>query len=217
MKFSKCICSGLVYVRELVWPILEGEPDKFKEDKIEAFKEKITKIENIDVLGKMYELALKITNEEKERFQTMITKVVTLLSATGIISAIIFGSVQFLFDKDRQFPIRIFCYFCTVYLLSLIYLLKSIKSGLDALAVEKFYALDLDDISIDGSDEKQYLKNVIVKLFEFTQKNYCVTNNKMDSFIIARNFFLRGIMAVGVLGISITIFYVLNLMNFKGN
>lgn len=194
------------FLQNMIWPALEGEPEDPGKVPIDHFKKRLEETKELGTTREMYKLAKGIAAEERERYQGITRKVFTLLGATGIVSAIIVGFSKFLLIDTAVFPIYIHIIICLLYAFGLIYFCTSILFSLRALSVGKFYVLGPNDISENSSlNEETYLKNILSKIFVFTEKNYRVTNEKIDWFILAREFFLRGVVTLVLLGVVIVI------------
>lgn len=208
-KFKKLIwktSTVMKFLQNIIWPIINGEPEDPEKVSIDHFKKRLEEAVKLSTIREMYELAKRSAAKEEERYQSITSKVFTLLGATGIVSAIILSFSKFLLVDIVGFPIYIHIIIFSVYVLCLIYFLMSILFSLKVIYVAKFYTLGPNDISENkNQNEKVYLKSILYKLFVFTEKNYCITNGKINFFILATAFFLRGIVTLVSLGAIIAI------------
>lgn len=205
-KLIRKISTVMKFLQNIIWPIINGEPEDPEKVSIDHFKKRLEEAVELSTIREMYELAKGSADKEGERYQNITSKVFTLLGATGIVSAIILSFSKFLLVDIVDFPIYIHIIIFSVYVFCLIYFLMSILFSLKVIYVEKFYTLGPTDISENkNQNEEVYLKSILYKLFVFTEKNYCITNRKINFFILATAFFLRGIVTLVSLGVIIAI------------
>jgi multisubunit Na+/H+ antiporter MnhB subunit len=211
----KIIKKIYIEVREFLWPVLEGEPKKPNVRSASQILDQLKKEIDSDKIKRLFEVSKEISEREEKRRATVESKATTLLGATGLTITLIVGFGKSLFvdyanspDIDL-FTVYIFSFF---FLLSILYLSRSIHFSLKALSRTGFHTLRHKDVTeMDGLSAGDYDKKIAATILENTSNNYPIVNEKVDWMVMSQEYFRRGVFSVIVaaliLSVKVYIFY----------
>lgn len=186
-------------VREFFWPILEKA-----ESKNEPIKDIEIQIESQDILKVIYDKALKRLEAEEDRKKVVENKSTIFIGTIGIITSIIIGVTSTLIKEAK---IEGFMMVMVVLLFVLtIYMLRTVWFAIKALERKAYHNISISDLC--SIDEKEFYKNSIQKINATLLKNYPTTNSKVDNMTMAQEYFKRGIVVLGLFGVTILFFFI---------
>lgn len=188
----------LKQLREVLWPVLEGEATRYplKAEEIIASLEGETDKEKLD---KLLELSKGIYQDEERRRAVAESKATTLLGATGLTMALIVGfGKSLIFDQVSKGGQRFGLYVFTVaFVITMIYFSRAIHYALKTLGRAAYESMTPKDvIEIKGLSAADYGKTIATAFLAKTITNYAVVNEKVDWFVMSREYFLRAIYTI---------------------
>ncbi len=188
-------------LKPTLWPSPEGEHEQPERVPVCWISEKLQQEVDPGKIESMYNLANMIAAAERERLETASRKTFTLFGATGILSAIALGLGKLLLSDMTCTPTAVVAIICVMYAIILTYFFRAAYFCLLVMDVARFYVIGPKDVcDVQEKTNAEYLKTMTVRLLEHTERNYRVTNQKIDNFATARECFQLGIFMLLVLG-----------------
>ncbi len=196
-------------IREFFWPLLESKSteqknlDKKKKREYGDLDWVIKKISNIDNENYLKDFSSRCKefyeNEEK-RLQTVESKAALFLGAEGLIIALI---INFGGAIKSNIKMGFFWYMLmTILFITIAYFFMSAWYTLKALGRKSYYQIGESDlINYLDNDYKNYLSRLSGIYISNRVKNYETINSKVDSMVMAQEYFKRGLVTVFILSI----------------
>ena len=202
-------------IREFLWPLLEGEPQKPVVRPASEILEQLKKETDSEKIKRFLEISQEISEREEKRRTTVESKATTLLGATGFTITLIvsFGKPLFV-DISSSSDVDLFTayVFSFFFLLSILYFSRTIHFSLKSLGRKGFHTLRHKDvIEMNGLSAVEYDKKIAATILENTSNNYPIVNEKVEWMVMSQEYFRRGVFSVIVaaliLSVKVYIFY----------
>ena len=195
---------SLVDLAETFWPVLKGNPENPWEVDVEWICANLRSEKDPGKIEEIYALAKAVAKAEEERNDTITRKTTAVFGATGIISAVVLGLGRFILLDVLPSRPTLVAVISMIYVATLLYLARAVHFSLKALKKAPFWVVSAKDICI-GQDKPKadYLKSVAGTLLEYTERNYRVTNDRVDSFEMARKYLRLALWALVAIGVFI--------------
>ena len=195
--FSTLMAIILQKIWSEIWPQFDDEPDDPTKIDLSHIKEQLENVTDSDTLKSLYSLSESLSLKEKERLDSTIRRSVTLLSATGIMSAIflVITNLKSAYTSNNILIKLLFVVF-------FIYIGRTVWFCLDTLKPRIYWRIGVDEIIKDiNLDSNIFTRNRTMELLEYIERNGIVINNCIDSFILARLYFRNAIFTLLLIGI----------------
>lgn len=194
-------------IREFFWPILEDD------EEINKFPKKLS-VEEITVDNKnlniVFDQALRIYESEEDRKKTVEFKSSLFIGSISIITSIIVAATSLLIEIDK-FSYTSFTFVLLLFILT-IYMIRTVWFSLQALERKNYHNISINDFLIPDQEENSYYKRAIANIINKVRKNYSAINSKVDSMVMAQEYFKRAIVIVAIYAFFILLFYVLKII-----
>ena len=127
-----------------IWPQFDDEPDDPTKIDLSHIKEQLENVTDSDTLKSLYSLSESLSLKEKERLDSTIRRSVTLLSATGIMSAIflVITNLKSAYTSNNILIKLLFVVF-------FIYIGRTVWFCLDTLKPRIYWRIGVDEIIKD--------------------------------------------------------------------
>jgi len=194
-----------------VWPLFAQDDEKQKKINADIQKkygnkdvilDQMVHITDEDYAKQFAETAEELFEDERDRLKTIEGKAVTLLGATGLIISLIVN-----FTKEIKATIAessspiIGLIIGAIFLLTIVYFLRSTWYSLKALGRQGYHQLDVKDIMDPTLDNKiKFFKKIGSIMIASRVRNYDVINNKVEFVVTSHKYFKRGVICLVVLG-----------------
>jgi hypothetical protein len=167
-------------IREVFWPILE-------KSKKNGFKDYIPDdiIVTDSNLPTAFDLAQKIFEYQEKRLSTVESKSIVFIGTLSVVTGIMISIL-----KDLK--ILPLCY-SVIFLVAIIYFSTALIFSIKALNRRTYYSIGFEDFNDKSCD---YQKKLITKLTNYSRKNSCEIDKKVDFMTMAQEFFQRGVVTV---------------------
>lgn len=209
----KRIMKLLKQIRELILPMLEGRPSKYSNINLAQ----LTILQNQYDLEKtqvFYDLAKELFDDEQKRKNIVESKATTILSATGLILALItsFGKTIIFENTSIVYQSYILSIiFYVLFTMTIVYFSSSIFYSIKTLSRKKYEALSPCEIIAQKNQSKRdYQIKIGLLYLNKTKSNFEQINAKVDCMVMAQEHFKRGIFCIILL---IYIFSIIKLMS----
>ncbi len=193
-------------IREILWPMLENEENE------KALLDVDTQVKIKDGKTKeVFDYILKIYESENERRKTIEAKSSLFIGAISVISTIIMGITAGLINA-KKIDFEITFLVLALFLLT-IYLARTIWFSVKALERRNYQFLSVENFT-KFENEKDYYENLILLTEKLLKRNQIVINSKVDSMVMAQEYFKRSIC---VIAIYMSIIFVIFIENSELN
>lgn len=179
-------------LRELIWPMLEIDPNQNQSDDSETVLELCISDENLELA---YQLNSKINENEEDRLKSIETKAALLISSISIAISIVVASNTLVLTSEKN-AAAVKVSVVISFILSL-YAARTVWFAVKALERGKYTILGIDDCNFKGS-KSEYQKHIISCLSKIKEKNQHAINTKVDHVTMAQEYFKRAIMTICV-------------------
>lgn len=203
--------SCLRQLRDFILPISDRDledPDALSFSDIAAH---IAAEKDDAKLRKMYETIADIAATERERDESIVRRSTSFLAAVSILSALILGFGFSNLGKADSFtwlPAWVYVVLSILHIFILACISISVIRALEAIETEKFYTVGAEEASkISSVTELDYLKELVTRTVEYTEKNYRVTNRRISRYADAWRYLGRGIFLLLVYGVARVILF----------
>lgn len=186
----------LKQIREFFWPLLD--PPLENQNLGVSITEVTIEDENIYTA---YELSISYYKEEEDRKKAIESKSTIFIGTLGVTITIILGLAKLLSDS---FSFNNGILLTALIIISL-YLCRSLWFAIKALERKGYHRLSHNDfISLK---EESYLRSLIVKIINYTNKNSVVINEKVDYMVMAQEYFKRAVVTVFICNFLVLLIY----------
>jgi len=188
--------------------------------KIKEIKKKFStkeKIANLITKSKMNVKDVRVLSEiivqnENTRLETSEKKTTTLLSAIGILSALLVGASKFILDiLTTQSIIESFVV-VSLYISSFILMFFSLFRAIQVFDKENFVEYTSFDLIKDLDKKNNILKEYVSLILVGSLSNYDITNKKVTNFTKAIKWFKYSLIPLITLGLFIGIILLLDVI-----
>lgn len=194
-------------IRELFWPLLDDEvispPKDITTDEVVVDKANLEFALNSVI--KRYEA-------EEDRKKTVEAKSSLFIGTISVVTTVVVAVTSF-FIKETTIDFTL-CLLVFLLLLLIVYMARTVWYSIKALERKSYYSLSAKDFLFQGNKE-EYQRKIIVAIINKTQKNYATINGKVDSMVMAQEYFKRAIIVV-VLYAVILVLFIATKSNFGG-
>lgn len=210
-EFLAKLSKVLYWIRELLIPILENDPETVIKEKekirLDAIKDNCKNIAK-DNLDDVLKFASQAYKDEESRRKNVESKSSILIGSLGLTISIL-TTVFLTMLKDFPkltcvYPKWIIITIIACFIVLIVYLCTTIFFAIRALERKAYETLTSSEIAILSVDDN-FKKKIIETLLLCTERNYYVTNRKMDNMIMAHEYFRRSIVTVFVIALLIAI------------
>lgn len=187
-------------IREFFWPLLDDPKSK---NKSEEFNKDNIQV-NSEYLETLLEQAVRDYESEEERRKSIESKSSLFIGTVSVITSIIIGVTSFLIDANNFNPVTFILILLLVILC--IYMIRTVWFAIKALERKGYHAISIKDfLNSDQGDE--YYKKIIVNIVRKIHRNYSAINSKVDSMVMAQEYFKRAISTIALYAFLILILY----------
>jgi hypothetical protein len=192
--------SRIKQIREFFWPVLDPLPVTVEEP-----EQTIDIHIHTDSLDIAFEFKKKFADNEEDRRKGVESKAALLLSSISLATSLVVGADSFVTTGHAlwaRIALKI------ILLVLCAYTLATVIYALKCLSRSSYHALGFKDINVRlGPDT--YKRELIKKMHQTRKKNQLTVNEKVDSMVMAQEFYKRSVVAIGLYvfcGLIITIF-----------
>jgi hypothetical protein len=189
-------------IREFFWPMLDPmEPENTQQ------VADISRVEDIEIhieehnLKVAFDLKIKLTDNEEERRKGVEGKAALLLSSISLATSLVVGANSLIggerFSICKIFLNAISFVLCLYTVMTVWYSMKCLERG-------KFLVISFDDINVNGNSSAYY-KGLLKRLNENFKKNHQTVNVKVDSMVMAQEFYKRSIVVICIYAFMVLI------------
>lgn len=201
--YTSWLKKGLYRIRESFWPLID-RPAKDEEDESEendtAEIELVIEEANLE---KAFSLNNKISEGEDSRRASVESKATSLISAIGISSSIVVAASTVTINSTENLSlIRISV---AISFILTVYTLRTVWFAVKALERKSYHQTDFSDTNITG-DKNEYYRKMIIKVAEMTKKNHSVINEKVNSMVMAQEYYKRAIVVIFIYAFFVLIY-----------
>lgn len=185
-------------IREFFWPPLDPLPTNRKKPEEISINDIDVPDENIETT---YSLALSYYKQEEERKSSVESKSTIFIGTLGVTITIILAVAKLLSDSftfNNSFLL-------TMLVFVSLYLCRSLWFSIKALERKEYHCLNYNDFVT--SKNSSYLKGLIVKLINNTNKNSITINEKVDYMTMAQEYFKRAVVTIIIYNFFFLFFY----------
>lgn len=195
------LSSSLHHVREFFWPLIdipveEDEPNTNEEAEPEFL---ITDIN----LKQAFAVNQKISESEDSRRASIESKATSLISAIGISSSVVVAASTLTMNSNENL-LAIRVVICISFVL-IIYTIRTVWFAISALERRGYHVTTYSDINL-GGDENEYQRALIKKMAEHTIKNQDIINLKVNSLVLAQEYYKRAIIVIFLYALFVLIY-----------
>jgi len=191
-------------LRDKIWPVMEDEAEDPQKVEVNWISNGIKGIEDKNKINEIYNLAHEIYKAEHERYEGITRKTISIFGATGIISAIVLGLGRFIFMDVSKSSTIIVIIMAILFIIILLYLSRAIHFCLKTMETTTFWIISPREICITNlNNVSEYLKTLSIIILEYTERNYRVTNQKIDKYVLAYEYYKLAIYTLVLLGVFI--------------
>jgi hypothetical protein len=186
-------------IREFFWPLLEKE---------EVNSVKPLTIEDISVdsvnLEKALEYTLKKFEREEDRKKSVETKASLFIGTISVVTSVIVGITSVLINKN-DFTTGTTTLIFLLFILT-IYMARTIWFSVQTLERRNYHVISIQDFLLTGPKD-DYNKKLIVEFANMITKNSTTINRKVDSMVMAQEYFKRAIVIVTLFSFALFILF----------
>jgi hypothetical protein len=186
-------------IREFFWPLLEKE---------EVNSVKPLTIEDISVdsvnLEKALEYTLKKFEREEDRKKSVDTKASLFIGTISVVTSVIVGITSVLINKN-DFTTGTTTLIFLLFILT-IYMARTIWFSVQTLERRNYHVISIQDFLLTGPKD-DYNKKLIVEFANMITKNSTTINRKVDSMVMAQEYFKRAIVIVTLFSFALFILF----------
>jgi hypothetical protein len=187
-------------IREVFWPLIDDEeitpPSEITEDDVKVNKENLKYA--LESVVKRYE-------EENERKKTIESKSSLFIGTISVVTTVVVA-VTSVFVKEAVIDYTV-CLLVFLLFILTIYMARTVWYSIQALERKNYHSLSVKDFLISGTEE-EYQRKLIVDITNKLRKNNLPINCKVDSMVLAQEYFKRSIIIVVIYSFVLLLFFV---------
>lgn len=188
-------------LRGFFWPSLEPEPP----EEPSFLEEEGLKL-NTDHQKDLLKYVLEYYNSENDRKKTVETKSSLFISIISVVTTIVLG-VTTVLVKTSDFNFWLLILVGLLVLLT-IYMSRTIWFSLKALERKTYHTVSPEDFLSAPADN--YYAHLVVRITNKTRRNSVTINEKVDSMVLAQEYFKRAIVTTSIYSISVMGVFIVN-------
>lgn len=150
-----------------------------------------------------WETLNEIYDNEEQRGQAIEAKLSTLLSNSGIILALIAFIIPLLYDLSSKISCYLKSTILVFFVISLVLIILSVFKSAKTLNSSNFryHRFKAKSILSDTGDRREFIKNKIVLIEGFINKNMKTNDSRANILIEAQRYFKYGLLFIGLLSL----------------
>jgi hypothetical protein len=186
-------------VREFFWPLLEKEvPPTLEEMTIESIHV------NEKYLEKTLDYIIKRFEAEEDRKKVVESKSSLFIGTISVVTSVAIVVTTSLVNANGfNAPL---CLLIVLLVILTIYMTRTIWFSIQALERRNYHLISVNDFIIPDK-ESAYYKTLIAGISNKIRKNYATINSKVDSMVLAQEYFKRAIIVVSLYAFTILLYY----------
>ncbi len=187
-------------IREFFWPLLEkgGEQKVIETDSSEI------EVDSAH-LEKVLDYTIKRYQDEDERRKSTESKSSLFIGTISVVTSVIIGITSVLINKE-DFSL-ITCILVLLLFVLTIYMSRTIWFSVQTLERQNYYTISTKDFLMPDKGDEFY-KKAIAKINNKILKNSVTINSKVDSMVLAQEYFKRSIVTVTLYAFVILLFFI---------
>lgn len=202
------MCCFVEKLKNLIFPLRGSDLEDPAELSLHEIASQISSETDHAKLTKMYEVITQIAASERERDESIVRRSTSFLAAVTILSALVLGFGLPSLIKPIGVPLWAYVIFCILYICILVCFSVSVLSAIRTIETEKFYVVGAEEASkISAATEIEYLKKLLEKMVEYTERNYRVTNNRATRYAYSWQYLSWGIFLLFMFGLLRILFF----------
>ena len=187
-------------IREFFWPLMDEKlPEEPKELKTEEI------VITDEHLLKTLEYAMNGYNAQEERRKTIEGKSSLFVGTISVVTSVVIG-ISTTIIKSIQCNLFMIALYFLLFVLT-IYLLRTIWFAIKVLERATYHTLSFDDYNLNEA-KAGYYKKVIVVVVNYTKRNSWVIDRKVESMVMAQEYFKRAIVTIGLCAVDLVLLFV---------
>lgn len=187
----------LKVIREIFFPLLEGDVPKPKLFNIESFKF------SEEETDKLIEIAKEYQASEDARRKEVESKASIYIGTFAVATTIMLSLAKDFIKKEISVPALLTI---VIVVVTIVYLCIAIIFSIKCLSRKKYAVVGFPEWLLTDKDTlEKKKKNFLFELLNAVKNNQNVINEKVDYMVMAQEYFKRAVVCVGVLAVLLLI------------
>lgn len=156
-------------------------------------------------LLKTLEYAMNGYNAQEERRKAIEGKSSLFVGTISVVTSVVIG-ISTTIIKSIQCNLFMIALYFLLFVLT-IYLLRTIWFAIKVLERATYHTLSFDDCNLNEA-KADYYKKVIAVVVNYTKRNSWVIDRKVESMVLAQEYFKRAIVTIGLCAVDLVLLFV---------
>lgn len=184
-------------IRDFFWPLLEPEHS----DKLDITDD-FSLVKNWE---EKYKLLKEVSSREDDRLKSVESKSSIFIGTMSVATSIIVASLSALIKADESGKNVLGIYIISSILI--IYLLRTLWFSVKTQKRGVYAVISVNEICKDDTDSSKYYEAISNELIKAIRINQKTINAKVDSMVMAHEYFKRAIWIIGIYAFSILLLF----------